>query len=215
MPPCADTDRLPLALVWPASTSLPWAVSVRSPAWAAATPRSDTPTPFSVEASRILLAYMPPSWLTSMPLAGPAPSPAIGVALSVPRSTWFAPATTLSWLAYTEALTDTARAIKSTWSTLLAFRPAPCTVIWPPVTRYASRLPLPPNTGTPVVSVARLVLIKPPPLTRMPFGLAITTSARGPATSRYPRSVDGCVLVTWLTMMRAEPPGSRFGLPLT
>jgi hypothetical protein len=40
-----------------------------------------------------------------------------------------------------------------------------------------------PYCGVPVVRVARLVLMKPPPLTLMPLGLAMMTSARWPATS--------------------------------
>ncbi len=40
--------------------------------------------------------------------------------------------------------------------------------------------------GEPVVRIARDVLMKPPPFTLMPEPLAITTSARCPATSRRP-----------------------------
>lgn len=50
-------------------------------------------------------------------------------------------------------------------------------------TRKLSSPPLALNCGVPVVSVARLALMKPPPLTWMPAGLARMTSARGPATS--------------------------------
>lgn len=74
---------LPLALVLPASSSLPCVVSVRSPACAAVMPASDTPTLFSVPTSLMRFAYMPSNWLTSINTSGAVPLPAIGVAASV------------------------------------------------------------------------------------------------------------------------------------
>ena len=60
--------------------------------------------------------------------------------------------------------------------------------------------------------MAREVFKKPAPSARIPFGFAMTTLALAPATSRKPRSSEGFLLVTSLTMMRAGPP-MRFGLP--
>ena len=64
------------------------------------------------------------------------------------------------------------------------------------------------NCGVPVVSVARLALMKAPPSTAMPAGLATMTSARWPAD--FERTADlesGCRLMISLRMMRAEPVG--------
>ncbi|KGS18727.1 hypothetical protein X962_5986 [Burkholderia pseudomallei MSHR7343] len=83
MPPEADSDILPAALVWPDRTRRPFACSVRSPACAAMSPALATPTPFSDETRKTLFAYIPPSWLTSIAMVGAGPLAAIGVAFSV------------------------------------------------------------------------------------------------------------------------------------
>ena len=55
--------------------------------------------------------------------------------------------------------------------------------ISPPCTPYPAMLPSALKRGVPVVSTAALALMKPPPSTWMPAGLAMITSARCPATS--------------------------------
>jgi len=72
-----------------------------------------------------------------------------------------------------------------------------------------SRLPVALNCGVPVVSVARLALMKAPPSTAMPAGLATMTSARWPATSNAPRIWVGLPLVISLRMTRAGPVASQ------
>ena len=77
-----------------------------------------------------------------------------------------------------------------------------------PLTRPSS------STGLPVVSVARLTLMKPPPSTTMPAGLAMIVSARAPATSIYPCRWLGIFELTSFRMTRAVPVPSH-GLPCT
>ncbi|KPC51271.1 hypothetical protein WG78_15680 [Amantichitinum ursilacus] len=64
---------LPLALMWPAFSRRPSAVTMTSPALAPIVPRLRTPTPASVPTSVILPAYMPPSAAVSMPYTGALP----------------------------------------------------------------------------------------------------------------------------------------------
>jgi hypothetical protein len=64
----------------------------------------------------------------------------------------------------------------------------------------------------PVVSVARLALMKPPPFTLMPAGLATITSARCPPTSTQPFNWLGWLEWTSFRMTRAGPAASH-GLP--
>jgi adhesin HecA-like repeat protein len=49
---------------------------------------------------------------------------------------------------------------------------------------------------------------------QIPDPFAMTTSARCPATSRWPLIWLAALLLTWLTMTRADWPGPKFGLPL-
>jgi hypothetical protein len=74
------TLRSPEAEMRFCSSTLPAAVSVKSPALAAASPSMRTPTPASVEVMRMRLAYMPPSAAVSMAYTGALP---VGVAAPV------------------------------------------------------------------------------------------------------------------------------------
>jgi len=83
----------------------------------------------------------------------------------------------------------------------------------PRCTKKPSRLP-PETSAVPVVMVARLALMKPAPSIFTPAGLAMMTSARGPATSTKPRSWLGLLELTSLRITRALPVASH-GLPGT
>ena len=108
-------------------------------------------------------------------------------------------------LAHTPAFTFVAsvkicRALAS-----LALRPFPLIEIRPRSTRYEFKFPFESYSVLPVVNTARSVLIKPPPSTVIPFGLATTTEALRPATSINPFISVGLWDVTSLTITLAEP----------
>ena len=68
-------------------------------------------------------------------------------------------------------------------------------------------------SSLPVVKVALGVLMKPPPLTWIPLGLATTTSASSPATSVYPFNSLELVPVTSLIMRFADSFFARLSFP--
>ncbi|VVE31532.1 hypothetical protein PFI31113_03637 [Pandoraea fibrosis] len=183
--PAALTRRSSRACSLPPIRSCPAAFSTNAPRLAVTCPSRLTPTPASVPISRIFPAYMPPSRERSSANAGAVPDDAWRSQISNDAASMsFRPAMTSNCCACTAALTSTARASRAACSRLPAFRPAPVMRRWPSVTRKASREPLPPNTGMPVVRTPRDVLTKPQPSQVRPLGLLIMTSARRPATSR-------------------------------
>ncbi|MND65676.1 hypothetical protein D3C80_570550 [compost metagenome] len=93
------------------------------------------------------------------------------------------------------------------------FPPPGPKVTSPALTVNPLRRPSLPMSGTPVVSVARGVLMKPQPSQVIPFGLAMMTSALPPNTSVRPRSELRFCDVTSLRMTDAGPLPCRFGLP--
>ena len=207
MPSLEARARSPVAVVVPVSRIRPSWVQVKPPSSAASRPWLLTPTPASVPRRWILRAYIPPRWPTST--ATPGLPSALAASTWTPRpakATWLAPVMTFrlpgvrSW-----PLTCRLRAIRSSWSRPLPFRPWGPICSWPALTRKPSRPPAGPSSGAPVVSMPRLVLMKPPPLQTMPLGLAMITSARVPATSMRPSSRLGLVPSTWLRMTWAEP----------
>ena len=125
-----------------------------------------------------------------------------------------APVTMPASFAQMPALISAARVRTVRLSAPLASSPLPSTRTVPCATCSVLRLPSLPYCGLPVVKTARLVLMKPPPFTRMPSGLATTTEAALPATSINPLRAVGRPEVTSFTMTLAVP---RFiwGLPCT
>lgn len=96
--------------------------------------------------------------------------------------------------------------IDSQESAFLPSSPFPSMRMVPfPFTLRSSRFSPASNSGFPVARMARPVLMNPPPLTVMPLGLAMTTSALFPATSRKPFMAVALLPVTWFTMILAGP----------
>ena len=201
----------------PELVSQPSFLTTSGPDVALSFPALLTPTPASVPIREILPAYMPPKLEASSANCGRGPVarmgcvPAVGSLVRGSTSIRFAPVMTDNWFAQMLALSCTARAKILVKSTLRVSSPCPLMEILPLCTRYPSKPPLL-MTGVPVVRVMRLALMKPPPSTLMPAGFAMTTSARAPATSMYPRSWLGSLELTSFKIMRAVPVAIQ-GLP--
>ena len=127
------------------------------------------------------------SWLVILPLA----------------SIWLMPVTILSLLACRAAFSLSALVYISSLLLPVPSSPLPSISISPV---EISNLGLAPSKLTfPVVRVALGILINPAPLTVMPLGFAMMTSARCPATSTCPLRCDLEVPETSLSIREAEP----------
>jgi len=143
-----------------------------------------TPTPFSVATRVMRLAYMPPRAEESMATWGLGLAGSSASGGTVPSvAMLFLPATTVTFLPRTWASTEAVRASRVKASVLSALMPAPSMLISPRCTSCPVNAPAGFTCGTPVLSVARGTLMKPPPLTVMPLGFARITSAGRPPTS--------------------------------
>ncbi|MNV28699.1 hypothetical protein D3C71_1198990 [compost metagenome] len=112
-PPLAAMRVSSRACSLPVFSSRPSTVTTSSPVCAPRLPALRTPTPCSVPISRILLAYMPPSWATSSAYCGVLPSAAWACTRLRSALTVVAPVVTCSCCAHRPALSCTERAIRS------------------------------------------------------------------------------------------------------